>query len=326
VFANPSAGALLGYPVHELTGAHAHDLFHHSHSDGTAFAWQDCPTRASLTDGEVVRIDDTFWRADGSPLPVDSISAPLRRDGRITGAVATFRDVSERREIDRMKDELASVAGHELRTPLTSIRASLGLLAGGVLGELPADAKQVVDMAMDNSERLVRLVNDILDIERLESGVAPLELRAERARDLIDDACGVVVQTATESEVRLERQGGDTDVVADRDRVVQVITNLLTNAIKFSPIGGTVTIAVERDRREVVFSVTDDGRGIPPELHEAVFERFAQVDASDTRQRGGSGLGLAIARRLVESHGGRIWVRSSLGAGSTFYFTLPSAG
>jgi signal transduction histidine kinase len=169
-------------------------------------------------------------------------------------------------------------------------------------------------------------VNDILDIERLESGVAPLELRAESARDLIDDACGVVVQTATESEVRLERQGGDTDVVADRDRVVQVITNLLTNAIKFSPIGGTVTIAVERDRREVVFSVTDDGRGIPPELHEAVFERFAQVDASDTRQRGGSGLGLAIARRLVESHGGRIWVRSSLGAGSTFYFTLPSAG
>jgi signal transduction histidine kinase len=225
-----------------------------------------------------------------------------------------------------MKDEFASVVGHELRTPLTSIRASLGLLAGGVLGDLSADATAILDRAVDNTDRLVRLINEILDLERLEAGASGFDVRRLRVSDLVRDAVAVVEPMAGQGEIRIEVEAGDDEVSADRDRAVQALVNLLGNAVKFSPRHEAVAVRAAREAEGVVFSVTDRGRGVPLDRQEAIFDRFVQVDGSDARDRGGAGLGLAIARRIVEAHGGRIWVASVPGEGATFSFALPDAG
>jgi signal transduction histidine kinase len=233
---------------------------------------------------------------------------------------------AELRKSERVKDEFLSIAGHELRTPLTSIRGSLGLLAGGLVGELPAEAADMVALAVDNTDRLVRLVNDILDIERMDAGHLPLERAPVGVGELVRQSAQALQATAEDAGVRLRVEVEELEVCADGDRVVQTLVNLLGNAIKFSPPGSVVTVAVARSEGCARFSVTDSGRGIPPEQLDSIFERFNQVDASDTRERGGSGLGLAIARGIVESHGGHLWAESTPGQGSSFRFTLPLAG
>ncbi|HUN79425.1 MAG TPA: HAMP domain-containing sensor histidine kinase, partial [Solirubrobacteraceae bacterium] len=227
------------------------------------------------------------------------------------------------RESEKVKDEFLAIVGHELRTPLTSLRGSLGLLHGGVLGELPAEAVEMLSIAIANTDRLVRLVNDILDVERLSSGRIEIRLAPVPAARLVDDATRVVQASATLAEVELDSETADLTVSADGDRVVQALVNLLGNAIKFSPPGGAITTTVVADGDWALFSVEDHGRGIPAERQESVFERFRQVDASDAREKGGTGLGLPIARGIVEHHGGRMWAQSTPGQGSTFRFTLP---
>jgi signal transduction histidine kinase len=231
------------------------------------------------------------------------------------------------RDSERVKDEFLSVVGHELRTPLTSIRGSLGLLEGGVLGELPEDAANMVAVAVLNTERLGRLVNDILDIERMAVGSLSLEPTAVDAAELVRQSIQVIQATADAAGVTLRSDVADLTVLADADRIVQALVNLLGNAVKFSDRGGVVTLTVERHRDGVLFSVGDRGRGIPADRLESIFERFRQVDASDARERGGTGLGLPIARGIVEQHGGRMWAESGAGvAGSTLRFALPRAG
>jgi signal transduction histidine kinase len=227
---------------------------------------------------------------------------------------------------ERVKDEFLSIAGHELRTPLTSIRGSLGLLAAGLVGELPAEAADMVALAVENTDRLVRLVNDILDIERMDAGHLPLERAPVGVGELVRQSAQALQATAEDAGVRLRVDIEELEVCADGDRIVQTLVNLLGNAIKFSPPGSTVTVAVGRDEGCARFSVTDSGRGIPAEQLDSIFERFNQVDASDTREKGGSGLGLAIAHGIVESHGGHLWAESAPGEGSSFRFTLPLAG
>jgi signal transduction histidine kinase len=229
------------------------------------------------------------------------------------------------RHSEQVKDEFLSVVGHELRTPLTSIRGSLGLLAGGVLGELPEDAANMVAVAVLNTERLGRLVNDILDIERMAAGSLMLEPVAVDATELVEQSMQVVQATADAAGVTLRSDTAELTVIADPDRIVQALVNLLGNAVKFSPRGGVVTIAVGLCNDAALFSVRDDGRGIPVDRLEAIFERFRQVDASDAREKGGTGLGLPIARGIVEQHNGRMWAESRAGEGSTFQFTLPLA-
>jgi signal transduction histidine kinase len=233
------------------------------------------------------------------------------------------------RESERLKDELLSVVGHELRTPLTSIRGSLGLLEGGVLGELPLEAANMVGVAVLNTDRLVRLIGDILDVERMRAGSLQLELAAVDAAELVSESLRVVRATADAEGVALRAQGAPLRVRADGDRVVQALVNVLGNAVKFSARGGVVTVTVATgtagDGACAVFSVRDTGRGIPADRLESIFERFGQVDSSDAREKGGTGLGLPIARGIVERHGGRMWARSVVGEGSTFCFTLPLA-
>lgn len=264
-------------------------------------------------------------RKDGQTFPVDvALGAMQLPTG--THVVAVVRDISERRRIEQMKDEFVSTVSHELRTPLTSIAGSLGLLAGGAAGVLPERAGRLIQIAQANSQRLVRLINDILDIQKLESGklrldMTPLDLREVAARSL-DGVRGY----AEELGVHLTLvEGEPAPVRGDADRLIQVVTNLLSNAAKFSPRGGEVRVTVDPETRVARLSVSDEGPGVPDAFRSRIFSKFAQADGSDTRAKGGTGLGLAIAREIAERHGGRLWFESAEGEGATFYLDLPLA-
>jgi PAS domain S-box-containing protein len=320
------------------------------------------------------------------------------------------RDISDRHQLDRIKDEFISIVSHELRTPLTAIRGSLGILDAGVLSNEPETSRHMLRVALNNSERLVRLVNDILDLERLESGKVNLVMQSCEVNDLIQQAVESVQAIASGSLIRIVWAPVSAQVCAAPDAIVQTLTNLLGNAIKFSPEGSTIWVKAEREGEEwdigngevkieeggkqateelalvishasvghslpidpryksrnskegkqdahrrmlnsqatnhkprtnqltkdrehrsvanpnpsyILFSIKDQGRGIPAEKLEYIFDRFQQVDVSDSRQKGGTGLGLAICKSIVQQHGGQIWVESGPGQGSTFYFTLP---
>ena len=325
-FVNPAAARVLGYPPHELIGREAHATFHDLQPDGSPFPVSTCYITEAIQDQQMTSSEqDSYRRADGLSVPVEVTATPLIEDDRAIGAVVVFRDVTQRREVDRMKSEFVSMVSHELRTPLTAIRGSLGLIAGGALGELTAPAGRMVDIALVSSERLARLINEILDIERIESGMLSMDLGTHRARDLIDLAIGQVQVIAEDAGVRVRLGRTDGEVYADADRVVQTLLNLLSNAIKFSYRGGQVLVEAEPRGGFVEFAIRDNGRGIPEDKLDSIFFRFEQVDSSDAREKGGSGLGLSISRSIVERLGGRIWAINNPGPGATFLFTLPSA-
>ena len=335
-FVNPAAAALLGRSADELIGRSFHDVTQPRNGDGEPIPAALDPVALALLDGQIRSVaDGTYQRADGTDFSVELTVAPIRSTGDVTGdvtgavtdgvtgAVLMFRDVTERREVDRMKDEFVSVVSHELRTPLTSLRGALGLLEGGLLQDAAPRAQRMVQIAVESTDRLIRLINDILDVERLAAGKLALHRQAWSAADLVARAVGEMTGLASQAQVRLEVGETRGTVDADADRIVQTLTNLLSNAVKFSPAQGTVRVSAVEQGNEVLVTVSDEGDGIPPEHLEAVFGRFAQVDASDTREKEGSGLGLAICRGIVEQHGGRIWAESEPGAGATFCFTLP---
>ncbi|MDQ3783723.1 MAG: PAS domain S-box protein [Actinomycetota bacterium] len=254
-------------------------------------------------------------RSEGR-VSIDDAGNPLK----MTGVV---QDVTQQREVEKLKDESTSMVSHELRAPLTSIRGSLGLLSGGVFGPLPEKGQRMLEIASSNAERLVRLVNDILDIERMESGSVSMSKEECEAHGLMTQASEVMQAMAQGAGVNLIVTPVEARLWADCDRIIQTLINLVSNAIKFSPRDGTVWMDAKVDREAVTFSVKDEGRGIPPDKLESVFGRFQQVEANDAREKGGTGLGLAISRSIVQQHGGRTWVESTLGRGSTFFFTLP---
>jgi signal transduction histidine kinase len=250
----------------------------------------------------------------------------LRHDleGRVAERTAEVRLITEEhRRLDAMKQEFVSAVSHELRTPLTAIRGALEMLADGDAGELPARAQPVVEMATRGSERLSRLVNEIIDLERLESGTFGFHPAAHDLYPLLTDVVESLAPIAREAGVDVLVLPVTARVLCDGDRVAQALVNLVGNALKFTPSGGGVTIASSATAAWVQVSVSDTGRGIPAEELAAIFGRFHQVDADDARQNAGTGLGLAITRRIVQEHGGRIWAESTPGHGSTFHFTLP---
>ena len=239
------------------------------------------------------------------------------------GIVVAFTDVTERRRLDRMKDEFISTVSHELRTPLTSLRAALGLVASGALAKRPEKIPQMLDIALGNCDRLVRLVNDIVDFERIGSGTLPLHPSEWNAIDLLRRAMDAERASATRAGLTFRIDAQPVDVWVDGDRILQVMGNLIRNAIKFSEKGGEIRLAARTSgEKEVTFEVQDQGAGIPAEKLDMIFDRFQQADASDSRLQGGTGLGLALCRGIINQHGGRIWAKSNPGSGSTFYFTV----
>jgi len=237
-------------------------------------------------------------------------------------------DISERKRVERMKTEFVSTVSHELRTPLTSIHGSLGLVLGGAVGEVPVPARELLRIAESNSERLIGLVNDILDIEKIESG--RMEFRME-----VVDLNVLTEQVVTANRAYADRLGVKVDVVPAADsaevmgdpaRLAQVVTNLLSNAAKFSPEGETVEVTVRRGNGALRVEVADRGPGIPESFRERVFEKFTQADSSDTRSVGGTGLGLSICRAIIDTHGGTIGYESDPGLKTRFHFELPRHG
>lgn len=271
------------------------------------------------------------------------------------------QEIEARKQAEKIKDELISIVSHELKTPLTSMRASLGILMTGNFGILQPQGQRMLEIALNSTDRLVRLVNDILDLERIESGLDLKSMQHCNIEDLMTQAVEIVQPMAEKANIIMCVSAISIQRQVNPDRIIQVLTNLLSNAIKFSSSGSTVWLTAELKElqnggetgrkgetkepknlatpdskcqvhnfcnlspktSELIVKVKDRGRGIPPDKLESIFDRFQQVDVSDSRQKGGSGLGLTICRNIVKQHGGRIWVESSLNLGSIFYFTLP---
>ncbi|MFE4105376.1 MAG: hybrid sensor histidine kinase/response regulator [Almyronema sp.] len=245
-----------------------------------------------------------------------------------------INDITERK---RLENEFISLVSHELRTPMSSIIGSLDILSTGQLGELNEQGKQVLKMATTNTERLIRLVNDILDLERIKSGKINLQKTVCNVADLLTQAAEAMQAMAEKAQVKLIIEPIEANLWADPDRILQALTNLLSNAIKFSEPQGTVWLKAEKTENSpltthhsspyspdaLFITVRDEGRGIPQDKLQSIFERFQQVDASDSRKKGGTGLGLAICRNIVEQHDGHIWAESSPGKGSVFKLQIP---
>jgi len=332
-FVNAAATQMLGYKQEEMLGQVMHNLIHHTKADSTPYDSADSPIRKSLTNYATVRVsNEVFWRKDGTSFPVEYVARPQvdsqssDLDGLTPlGVVVAFTDTTERRALDRMKDEFISTVSHELRTPLTSLRGALGLLAGGALVNRPEKTQQMLEIAISNSDRLVRLVNDILDLERISSGKTELHWSMCSAEDLLRRAAGVQQARTPRPNIRIFFAAHGVNVWADCERILQTLNNLLSNAIKFSPAGSEIHLTARNvDEGEAIIEVRDQGRGIPADKLEHIFDRFQQGDASDSRASGGTGLGLAICKSIISQHGGRIWATSVEGKGTTFHFTLPT--
>lgn len=319
---NPAFTQLTGYTRGEAVGRDTRILKSGKHDAPFYEAlWQ------TVLSGRVWQGEVTNRRKGGDLYTEEMTITPVRdAQGDITEFVAIKQDITERKAVERMKNEFVSTVSHELRTPLTSIRGSLGLIAGGVAGELPPQVRRLVDIALNNSDRLVCLINDILDIEKIESGRMDFRMQPTDLLGIVRQAIEANQAFAAQHSVALElREAPErVEVLGDSDRLIQVMTNLLSNAAKFSPSGGLVAVRITPSGDSVRVSVVDQGPGIPEEFRSRIFRRFAQADSSDTRQKGGTGLGLNIAKAIVERHGGRIGYESERGVGTTFHFEVPA--
>ena len=246
-------------------------------------------------------------------------------NSKVIGFFVLSEDINDHKEMEQIKDEFISVVSHELRTPLTAIHGSLKLLNSGKMGSVSEKSQVLIGLAEKNTDRLVRLVNDILDLQRMDSGKRRcITKKFCDATDLIATAVETMKQLATEHKIILEYKLSSIPLIADPDNILQTLTNLISNAIKFSPAHSTILIQAEAHPNEVLFKVKDQGRGIPANKLETIFERFQQLDVSDSRNKQGTGLGLAICRQIIELHQGKIWAENNPDKGSTFYFTLPN--
>ena len=320
VLTNPSVERLFGYDPGELIGKSV-ELLVPADSPEAARAFLRSAFGQAL--GRI-----TEWegrRKNGSVFPFElSMFEFEGPNGRLYAG--NLVDISDRREISRMKDEFVSVVSHELRTPLTSMKASMQLLLADRDSMDPLESQELLTVALNNTERLVRIINDMLDVAKIEAGRLELQRRSTPPEDLVRQAVLNVEQLARDSSIRLvtSTAAGLPPLLVDPDRIVQALVNLLSNALKFAPRGTAVTIgAEERVRGALRFWVHDSGKGIPPDELARLFQKFKQLDSSDSRRVPGTGLGLAITKALIEQHGGRVGVDSAPGEGTTFYFTLP---
>lgn len=280
--------------------------------------------RQGHREGKSWQITYRLLRTDGLLRYVESRGEPtFNQQKQVLKVWGTIMDITERKAIEQMKSEFVSVASHEMRTPLTSIHGALQLLCANRLGDLSSSGHKMAQIALKNTDRLIRLLNDVLDLERMESGRETLERQNCRSDELIQQAVDTMTAIAQAQQITIETNANSIPLRIDRDRILQTLTNLLSNAIKFSPDHSQIWVTSQLQDEQVLFTVKDRGRGIPADKIDMIFERFQQVDASDSRKKGGTGLGLAICRHIIQQHGGEIWVESIFGQGSTFFFTIP---
>lgn len=315
---NPASLQVLGYEPGELLGRRYLEVVHDEDKDGTIEALEEIAKKRmnGQCENRLVRKDltsvDTAWSVHWS----DDEHALF----------CVIRDISQQKQVERMKQEFVSMVSHDLRAPLTSIQMALDLVAMGAYGEISESGKESLSNADQSITRLINLVNGLLSLERMESGKVQLAREELDAADVVEPAIHAVQGLASKGFVALVNlSNGAVKIFGDRDRLVQVIVNLLSNAVKFSPEHESVSIAVQETAESVRFEILDRGRGVPDDKRDLIFERFKQVHPSDEKLQGGSGLGLPICKAIVELHGGRIGVQSRDGGGSIFWFTIPSS-
>lgn len=315
---NPAAESLFGYSAREVTRRNFAMLVDPTHVQAS-------PQRL-FTDSLHAAREIVARRKDGSTFPAEISVGAMEAGGRRV-FVIFIRDISERKQVERMQTEFISTVSHELRTPLTSIGGSLSLIVGGAAGEINDRAKRLLEIASTNTQRLIRLVNDILDIERLQSGRMAFQFAEIPVDDVLSQVVAANRGFADSFGVQIRQVATMPGAVvrADTDRLNQAITNLVSNAVKFSPRGATVDVGAIKTLTGIRISVRDRGPGIPEAFRARMFERFSQADATDTRQKGGSGLGLSIAREIVQRHNGVITFESQTGRGTVFHIDLKAA-
>jgi PAS domain S-box-containing protein len=322
---NPAAAALYGYAADELIRRDVGTLFEVAPDRGLIETFVKRMQAGGRSESGYIQ---EFWgkRKDGSTFPGDVAVSPVQLADSVK-YVAIIRDITERKQVEQMKTEFVSTVSHELRTPLTSIVGSLGLLAGGAAGTLPAPAARLVTVARNNSQRLIRLINDILDVEKIESGKMDFDVQPVALRGLLEQVVEANRGFAAEHQAQLELEDvpPGARVMADPDRLAQVVTNLISNAAKFSPLEAPVRIRVLRLDRRYRISVADRGPGIPEAFEARMFDKFAQADSSDARQKGGTGLGLSIVREIVTGLAGTVSLEHRDGGGAIFHVDLPMA-
>ena len=286
--------------------------------------------RKVIEDGKGKSFELTLQYPGGKTLEVNVVgiySSPeesVKGNERIRGAIAVFHDITRLKELEKIRQDFVANVSHELRTPLTTIKGYAETLLEGALKE--EVAFQFVQVIKRHTDRLTKIVEDLLMLSKIESKEFRLKMEVISLQDLIDDVIDFVKEPAEKKKISISRNEIPSSLAleADRNYLEQVLTNLLDNAIKYTPEGGRVTIsAIEKDRGEIQFSIEDNGIGIPREDIPRIFERFYRVDKGRSQELGGTGLGLSIVKHLVQAHGGKVWVESQLGKGSTFYFTLP---
>jgi PAS domain S-box-containing protein len=319
---NHAAELLFGYAASELIGGHLRKLVLPKYHPEFERQWAELVSTREPMAGVLIRNP----RRDGIELVCDwSVTPLVNAEGRLIAVIAQGRDITAQLEAERMKKEFTSTLSHELRTPLTSIIGSLQLINSGVLGDVAGDVGELTTVAERNGQRLLDLINDILDIEKIESGKLTLVPEIIRVDELVRESIVLNKAFGERFKVRYEATGGlpERTVNADRKRLLQVMTNLLSNAAKFSPEGDVVMVSTEDRGTAVRIAVHDRGSGIPENFRNRIFGRFTQADSTTARQKGGTGLGLAICKRLVEMMQGRIGFEDRPGGGTSFYFELP---
>jgi PAS domain S-box-containing protein len=335
-FANPAAQRLTGYTAAEMARQPQHTLIHHTRADGSPYPIEECPIYAALRTGTpATRDDEVFWRKDGTCFPVEYTVVPFHHDGQVAGAVITFRDITERRRAEQQLrehaaelarsnadlEQFAYVASHDLQEPLRVIVSYVQLLERRYKGQLDPRADKYLAYIVDAGHRMQKLINDLLTYSRVgrREQVRPTDSEAVLRRVLANLHGALAASEAVVTYDPLPT------VLADETQLGQLFQNLIGNALKFrGPAPPRIHIAATRGAGEWVFAVRDNGIGIAPEYRERIFVIFQRLHARD--EYPGTGIGLAICKKIVERHGGRIWVESAPGEGATFYFTLPERG
>ena len=321
-YVNKGAMEQVGYDFEELTRMTPIDI--KTRLSKEEFQKILAPLRMGET--ESVQFETVHEHKDGRLIPVDIFLQYIHPAGEPARFVVFARDITERKRVDQLKTDFISTVSHELRTPLTSIRGSLGLIRGGAVGEFPPEAGEMLKIAENNTERLLLLINDILDIQKIEAGEMQFKFQSLDLTELTERALKDNETYGREYAVhfKLLPAEGEFPIYGDPDRLSQVLANLLSNAAKYSPEGDEVEVSISRHNDSLRVSVTDHGPGIPEEFQPRLFQKFSQMDSSSTRKKGGTGLGLSIARAIVEKHGGRIGCLSREGIGTTFYVDFPA--
>jgi PAS domain S-box-containing protein len=333
-FVNPAAAQMLGYTVNELIGRHSHTLWHYRKSDGSTYPVEECPIYAAYKDGSVHhRDDEIFWRKDGTSFPVVYTSTPIIEEGNIIGAVVTFRDISERKqaeeELKKLSDELARsnadlqhfafTASHDLQEPIIVVAGFVKLLAKRYKGKLDEKADEFIDHAINGTERMQVLIKDLLDYSRVGS-----KGKSYTSIDCLSalDKAVFNLQIAIKESGAVITHDDLPNVMADSLQLARLFQNLISNAIKFrGKEAPKIDISSRQKEDEWIFSIKDNGIGIDPKFSEQIFVMFQRLHTK--KEYPGTGIGLATCKKIIEHHGGRIWVESEQGKGSTFYFTIP---